>query len=180
MTAEKMKVPLIMEQFALTEFSFRLMEDEKKLGVPSGTISIHYGLTRMDLPAPHKLVLQVVYAFSPPQADGARFEVKATVVGFFKAPEDIPDEERDARLKRHGLSMLYGALRGLVLPFSGAFPPGVRCILPTVNMVQVVEDAERGAKAARVKEVPTAYTGKRRKSTTTRKAIKAPSKHTRG
>lgn len=174
MTTETMKVPLVMDQFALTEFSFRLVEPEETPVVAPGTISIHFGLTRMDLPAPHKLVLKVAYAFSPPQAEGARFEVKAAIVGFFKAPEDISDKERDAILKRNGLSMLYGALRGLVLPFSGAFPPGVRCILPTVNMIQVVEDAERDAGKKQVKEQPAKYETKAKRSPVRRVIKKAP------
>ena len=155
MSPKKMEVPLVMDQFSLTEFFFRLVEPEDKPGVEPGTLSVAFGIAHMDLPAPHRLVLKVHHAFKHP--DGAVFEVKASIVGFFKMSSSTPPNEGDALLKRNGLSMLYGALRGLVLPFSGAFPPGVRCILPTVNMIQVVDDAEGEVKKHGVTEAPAPY-----------------------
>lgn len=145
MAEKTMIIPMQLEQFALTEFSLRLVQGPGMEKASDGRFQIGFDLAKIDLPAPFKVVLRVEHSFL--HQETALVEVRAVIVGFFKLPPELTAAQADTLLKINGLSMLYGALRGLVLSFSGAFPPGVRCILPTVNMAQVVSEAEAEAAA---------------------------------
>ncbi len=118
---------------------------------------------KKSFPAPYRVVLNVVYLFQ--HADGALFLVRATIIGFFRFTDDLDEKKRTDLLELNGLSMLYSSLRGLLLSFSGAFPPGVRCTLPTVNFAEVVKEAKKTGTAAKLGKRKAASVPKKKKKT---------------
>ncbi len=107
--------------------------------------------------------LAVGYEVEQMVADGSRFRltmtvadrrwsavgeppasVNATAVGFFTLPESTPLEDRPRVIRVNGLTLLYGALRGALAAVTGVFPPDFRYVLPTVNMLEVIEHVEGG------------------------------------
>lgn len=82
--------------------------------------------------------------------------LEATIVGFFSFPVETEPTEREKRIRINGLTMLYGTLRGVLANVCGVFPPDLRYVLPTVNMLDVIKSVEeKRARKARTKQPTT-------------------------
>mgnify|MGYP002620227501 CR=1 FL=1 len=96
-------------------------------------------LYNSELPDTWAMMLNV-YLAPPEDEQLAGYELEVQIFGVFDASEINPtDIEYIIRL--NGLMVLYGLLRGQVAGHSGAFPLG-KLMLPSVNMVEVVEEVE--------------------------------------
>jgi hypothetical protein len=79
--------------------------------------------------------------------------IEATIMGDFITPPGLSLKEKNEMALIQGLMVLWGTLRGEVASATGSFPSG-KYILPTVNMVKVVQEIE-GKKTVRKKTATT-------------------------
>ena len=94
--------------------------------------------------------------------------IDTSIVGIFSAPEDMDYNDRYQLIAINGGTILYGILRGQIAAFTGAFDGG-RFTLPTINMIQIFEEAEKNrAQKSPKKTLP--------KKSTTRKITPKKSK----
>jgi hypothetical protein len=67
-------------------------------------------------------------------------------------------QNREQAIRINGLTILYGALRGLLLPITATFPLGFRYILPAVDMIQIIKAVEEpNTAASQTREKPAKY-----------------------
>ncbi len=71
---------------------------------------------------------------------GHRIEFE--MVGFFSFTEATPKGKEEILLRINGISLLYGALRGILASTTGVFPGG-RFRLPNIMPQEIVADIER-------------------------------------
>ena len=70
-------------------------------------------------------------------------KIDSEIVGYFSFSEEFSDEEkRQITIRINGSVILYGILRGQIATFTGSFPNG-KFNLPTVNMIEIVNEIEK-------------------------------------
>src|SRR6266576_3099401 len=74
------------------------------------------------------------------QAVGHRIECE--ILGFFSFTDTTPKGKEEVLLRVNGVSVLYGALRGILGIMSGSFPGG-RFRLPNIMPQEIVADIEK-------------------------------------
>ena len=136
-----MNIPLQLNHFALTELHLSPVTDASQAAKSKESIAFGFGFDKLDDHHHYRLALQVIF-FPVSQPDGTVFRIESTIVGFFSLPSECSENEREKLLTSNGLAMLYGALRGALLSVVGCFPPGLRCVLPTINIQEMVATAE--------------------------------------
>lgn len=67
--------------------------------------------------------------------------VECEVVGLFSFTEATPKDKEEFLIRVNGISMLYGALRGLLTSATGAFPSG-RFAMPSIMPQDIVNEVE--------------------------------------
>ena len=145
---------LRLDDFGLTDLEVHWRHAGAAAGAERDTLGVGYQVEEMvGDPTRFRLTLTVddrtrLAADQPPAI------VKATAVGFFSLPESTPPAERARVIRVNGLTVLYGALRGALAAVTGLFPPDCRYVLPTVNMLEVIQHVEGGNREERKEPAP--------------------------
>lgn len=115
---------------------------------PTRAFQVSYQVGRNDPvnPTRYRLVLNVEDGEAAPAGDPL-YQLRVTIMGFFTVQGEPPVEERERMIRLNGLTVLWGTLRGALTTISGTFPPGFRYNLPTINVLELVQETE--AKQAR-------------------------------
>jgi hypothetical protein len=144
---------LQLDEFALTELHVHWEPGSEGKSKPASKLDIGYTVHRLTSdPTKYRLTM-TVKDHRAASEDGGRVKIVSTIVGFFTLPAATEAKEREKRIRLNGLTMLYGALRGVLSSVTGFLPPGSRYLLPTVNMLDVVRAVEGArAQAAAVNE----------------------------
>jgi len=80
------------------------------------------------------------------------YAIDSEILGIFRFPESIAEEEMQKIIRFNGTVILYGILRGEIAAITGSFPGG-KFNLPTVNMVNIVKKVENRKKAVAASQV---------------------------
>ncbi|HOF40840.1 MAG TPA: hypothetical protein PLD73_12270 [Candidatus Hydrogenedentes bacterium] len=81
------------------------------------------------------------------EGKAAGYDIDSEIMGLFRFPESMTEDEMQRLVRVNGSVILYGVLRGEVAAFTGSFP-GSKCILPAVYMPEIVERIENQKKVA--------------------------------
>lgn len=155
---------LQLEDYGLTDIAIKWEPATPESADATAAAALSYQVSRqVEEPRRYKLTLH--FRHTAAAVDGkSQLSIRASLVGFFLFPEAVPLPEREKAIRVNGLTILYGALRGLMLPIAAAFPPGFRYVLPAVNMLQVIkatEEKNRTASVAREKSAKYRQSGKK-------------------
>lgn len=72
----------------------------------------------------------------------AGYHIVCSIVGMFRFTDATPEDKEDYVICVNGISILYGALRGILSTATGNFPRG-RFLAPSVMPNEIVADIER-------------------------------------
>lgn len=84
--------------------------------------------------------LKLRYTLRPTEPK-AGLEIDSEIVGIFRFPKTMPEDEMQKLIRINGGMILYGILRGEIACHTGSFPGG-KFVLPTVNMPDIVRRIE--------------------------------------
>ncbi len=164
--------PVRLDDFGLTHLEIHCEPVRATPGEMTHAIGLDYQVGfRKDNPSASRLGME--FRDSVKDKNGAELlRIKAAITGFFTFPEDTPLPKRERIIRVNGLTILYGVLRGLLMPAVAAFPMPFRYILPTIDMIQVIKKAEEKKQAAAsvAREKADAY--RRMKPTARKRLIK--------
>lgn len=138
---------LQLEDYGLTDIAIKWEPSHQDASETTASIAVNYQVARQR-EAPRRYKLTLHFRHSVGSADGKnQLSIQTSLVGFFLFPEEMRVTEREKAIRVNGLTILYGALRGLLLPITAAFPPGFRYVLPAVDMLQVIKAEEQQRRA---------------------------------
>ena len=88
-----------------------------------------------------------------PEGKNAPYAIKMEIFGYFRVPDQMPEEIREKMVKTNGSSILYGAAREIIREMTGRGIYG-KTYLPTVSFARAptqatnkpAEDAEKAKK----------------------------------
>ncbi len=133
---------LQLDDFGLTDLEVHWLDYGAETADGTGTFTVGYEVEQMvEDGTRFRLTIAVTDSRARPSG-GPPSTVKATGVGFFTIPESTAADDRARVIRVNGLTMLYGSLRGALAAVTGLFPPDFRYVLPTVNMLEVIEHVE--------------------------------------
>lgn len=141
---------LQLEDYGLTDLTIRWEPIDQGTSDTKSSIAIDYSVAHQtDNPLKYKLGLNFRHVIG--SAEGKdHLSIQTTIVGFFLFPDTLSATDREKAIRVNGLTILYGALRGLLLPITSAFPLGFRYVLPAVDMIQTIKAVEETKRAAPV------------------------------
>lgn len=132
-----------LDHFGLTRLDMQWHEACPEGVKPTRTFQVSYQVGRNDPANPirYRLVLNVEDGQAAPE-DKPLYHLNITIMGFFSIQGEPPVEERERMIRLNGLTVLWGTLRGALTAISGIFPPGFRYNLPTINVLELVQEIE--------------------------------------
>lgn len=141
---------LQLEDYGLTDLSIKWEPmDQNPVEAKSSTAITYQVAYQTDNPHKYKLTLEFRHLIG--SAEGKdHLSIQASIVGYFLFQETTSLHDRERAIRINGLTILYGALRGLLLPITATFPLGFRYVLPAVDMIQIIKAVEETKKAAPV------------------------------
>jgi len=93
----------------------------------------------------------------------AGYAIDTEIVGLFRFPESLSEEDMQKLVRVNGGMILYGILRGQIAGFTGSFPGG-KFTLPAVYMPDVVAKIESEREASGTSGEPSTSVKKARKT----------------
>jgi hypothetical protein len=138
-----MNLPVLqLDDFGITELEVRWHGDDHEATVATSEFEVGYRVSRRISGSPRYRLTMTVKDIRGRSKGEPGIELAVTATGFVSFPEAHPIKEQEQLVRVLGLPMLYSSLRGALMMISGLFPPGSRYVLPTVNMLDVIQDVE--------------------------------------
>jgi hypothetical protein len=133
---------LQLEKFVTRKLSAEFVIPELKTDASPVMLKHSFGIDyqvgrREDDELRYRLTLQVSL-----KAETAGWNIEGVLDGYFLCPTEMPVPVREGAVRVNGGTILYGILRGQLSALTGTFPEHP-FVLPTVNMLQIVEEKEK-------------------------------------
>jgi preprotein translocase subunit SecB len=102
-------------------------------GVPGAPVDLENKLTWGRLAnSPNEWRVELHVSFAPSETQPGPYKGSADVIGFFEVAESWPEENRETLVTVNGASLLYGAIREMILTMSARCSHG-EFLLPTLR-----------------------------------------------
>ncbi len=133
-----------LEDFFLTRMNIDALDCDPDSEGHAARISFDYDLATA-VEDDHRIKMEmsfVMNAATENETSRCPYAIDAVIVGFFKFPQDLEDQQIAYLCRVNTMTMLYGILRGQVATMTGSFRPG-KFTLPAVMMQEVVNQIEQ-------------------------------------
>ena len=133
-----------LEEFFLVRLNIEALNCDLEAEAQAARISFDYDLATA-VEDDHRIKMEMSFSLTaPPEEESLTcpYAIDAAIVGFFKFPQDLEDQQIAYLCRVNTMTMLYGILRGQVATVTGSFPHG-KFTLPAVMMQDVVNKIEQ-------------------------------------